>query len=152
MATESLKEELGKVLSEAKDNGWISESEIRFLGNENPKIASFYMLPTIHKCLENPPGTPVISGNESLTEPVSKYIDYSIKRFLTLLPAFVQDTTDVLNKVEELQNITVDVEALYTNIDHQQGPEALTHFLSLQPANGMPPTDILVSLTELDFN
>lgn len=118
-------------------------------------MASFYLLPKIHKCVDNPPGRPVISGNESLTEPVSKYIDYFIKPFLPSLPAYIQDTTDVLNKIKELQNIgpesflvTMDVEALYTNIEHQQGLEALTYFLKLRPASEMPPTDFLLSLTE----
>jgi len=50
------------MLHEAKASGWISDSELIFLFNENPRMASFYMLPKIHKCLENPPGRPVISG------------------------------------------------------------------------------------------
>ena len=45
------------------------------------------------------------SGNESLPEPISKYIDYFIKPFLTSLPVYLQDTTDGLNKIKELNNI-----------------------------------------------
>lgn len=153
--TESLKEELGRMLHQAKASGWISDPELRFLFNENPRMASFYMLPKIHKCLENSPGRPVISGNESLTEAVSKYIDHFIKPFLPSLPAYIQDTTDVLNKNRVLQDIgsesflvTMDVEALYTNIDHQQGLAALRHFLSGRSEHEMPPTDFLLSLIE----
>lgn len=82
--TESLKSELGQLLLWAKENGWISEPELKFLHNKNPQMPSFYMLPKIHKCVKNPPGRPVISGNDSLTEPVSKYIDYFIKAILAL--------------------------------------------------------------------
>lgn len=70
-------------------------------------MASFYMLPKIHKCVDNPPGRPVISGNDdlSLTESISRYNDYFIKPFLPSLPAYFQGTTDVLNKIKELRNI-----------------------------------------------
>lgn len=44
-------------------------------------MASFYMLLKMHKCVVNLPGRPVISGYDSLTEPVSKCIDYYIKSF-----------------------------------------------------------------------
>lgn len=44
------------------------------------------MLPKIHKSVKNPTGRPVISGSESPTEPVSKYIDYFIKPFVSSLP------------------------------------------------------------------
>jgi len=42
----------------------------------------------------------------------------------------------------------MDVEALYTNIDHQQGLAALRHFLRGRPEYEMPPTDFLLALTE----
>lgn len=65
----------------AKERGWIPGAELKFLYNENPCVASFYMLLKIHKCVVNSPGRPVISGNDSLTKPVSKYIDHFIKPF-----------------------------------------------------------------------
>lgn len=46
--------ELSEMLIEAKENGWISEAELKFLYNENAQMASFYMLPRIHKCVVNP--------------------------------------------------------------------------------------------------
>jgi hypothetical protein len=49
----------------------------------NFSLASFYLLSKVHKNLENPPDRPVISGSESLTEHISKYIDYFIKPFVT---------------------------------------------------------------------
>lgn len=54
--TESLKQELGRILSEAKDMGWITEHEHRFLWNPNPRMTSFYMPPKIHKSVGDPPG------------------------------------------------------------------------------------------------
>lgn len=89
----------------------------------------------------------MISGNESLTEPVSKYIDYFVQPCVSSLPAYVQDTTDVLQKVgSEVFLVTMDVEALYTNIEHQQGLQALAHFLRVRPSSEMPPNEFLVGL------
>ncbi len=116
------------------------------------------MLPKIHKNLENPSGRPVISGNGSLPEPVSKYIDYFIKPFLQALPAYIQDTTDVLRKIQELNNmcdstymVTIDVESFYTNIDHENGLLALEYFMNSRPETELPPSELL-NLTKWTLN
>lgn len=62
---------------------------------ENP---AFWMLPEIHESTEN---SPLISGKDSLMKPAVKYIDFFIKPFLSLLPAFVQDATSMLNKLKQ---------------------------------------------------
>ena len=51
--------------------------------------------------MADPPGRPVISGPETLTEPVSKDVYFLIKPRLPSLPADVQDTTDVLSNIKE---------------------------------------------------
>ena len=75
--------------------------------------------------------------------------------FSIFKPAYLQDTTDVLNKMKELNNIgtvsflvTMDMESLYTTIKHEQGLAAMHHFLSTRPETEMPPTEFIVSLTE----
>lgn len=153
--TEVLKMELKTILTEAKENDWISDGECKFLFKEHPKLASFYLLPKIHKNLENPPGRPVISGIDSLTEPVSKYIDYFIKPILPQLPAYIQDTTAVLKKIQELGNIgqdtllvTMDVESLYTSIVHEEGLAALEFFLQDHLQTESPPAHFLLKLTK----
>lgn len=113
--------DLREIRTQAKDKGWISEAELGFLSNENPLMASFYVIPKIHKCLNNLPGR---SGKESFTEPESKYIDYFVTLFLPSLPAFIKDNTDVLNKIQQLGNsgketfpATMDVESRYTTTE-----------------------------------
>ena len=107
----------------------------------------------IHKePFDNPPGRPIISGIGTLTEPASKYIDSFIKPYVQQLPSFIEDTTDVLNKISVLTNlqnhflVTMDVESLYTNIDHNDGLEAMRFFLADRDA--LPPTDFIVELTD----
>lgn len=88
--------QLCEILNQAKEQDWISTNEFNFLMPQNPRIPSFYILPKIHKNLTNPPGRPIISGNESLTEPASKFIDFFLKTFVLNLPSFLQDRKSVV--------------------------------------------------------
>lgn len=103
--TETLVEELKTILTDARDDDLISTQELDFLFRPYPRIASFHLLPKVHKCKTNPPtnppGRPVIPGNETLMEPISKYVDFFIKPLLPLLPAYIQDTTDVLCQIRD---------------------------------------------------
>ncbi|KAJ8352459.1 hypothetical protein SKAU_G00239350 [Synaphobranchus kaupii] len=60
------------------------------------------MLPKVHKDFHNPPERPIISNNDTISEPASKYIDYYIKPFVSKLPSFLQDTTHTLNRLAAL--------------------------------------------------
>lgn len=73
---EQMKTELMEILWHAKNEEWISQKEHDFLFCNSPRIPSFYMLPKVHTNLENPPGRPVISRNESITEPASQFVDF----------------------------------------------------------------------------
>lgn len=149
----ALKKEFDTFLQGALQNGHITPAELGFLTVEHPVTAAFYLLPKIHKePKDNPPGRPIISGNGTLTEPASKFIDSFIKPLVRDLPSFLEDTTDVLNKVATIPNVqsqflvTMDVESLYTNIDHQEGLSALSHYLS--GAGDTVPSEFLLQLTD----
>ncbi|XP_026098621.1 uncharacterized protein LOC113069710 [Carassius auratus] len=150
----TIRREQEQLLNEAKSHNWITKREYEFLLCQHPRYSTFYMLPKVHKDLENPPGRPIISGNDSITEPASKFVDYFIKPFVADLPSYIQDTTQVLKKIEQIGNIgscimaTMDVESLYSNIVHNEGLEALKHYLSSRPEHLMPPSDFIVQLTE----
>ena len=87
----------------------------------------FYTLPKVHKSLTEPvPGRPIVAGTQSLTEPMSQYIDSHIKLLVSTLPSFLKDTIDFLNKLNSVQNIqvtdllcTMDVTSLYKNVPHK---------------------------------
>lgn len=112
------------------------------------------MLPKVHKNLGNPPGRPIISGNEAITEPASQFVDFFIKSFVLELPSFIQDSTQVLNRVKDIKNIglsilvNMDVKALYTNIDHKDGLDALSHYLEKRHPEQMPPSAFILQLAE----
>lgn len=150
---DNMKNELRDILLYGRDQNWISDNEFAFLMNENPQVPCFYMLPKVHKNLKNPEGRPIISGNGSLTEPCSQFVDYFIKPLVRDLPSFIEDTTDVLCKLGNITDVTdcymvtLDVASLYTNIDHQGGLVALQHYLSYR-SDSLPPNQFLLSLTE----
>ena len=47
--------------------------------NKNPSVGRFYLLPKIHKRLNNIPGHPVISKYGYFTENVSACLDYHLQ-------------------------------------------------------------------------
>uniref|UniRef100_A0A3P8RTI8 Reverse transcriptase domain-containing protein n=1 Tax=Amphiprion percula TaxID=161767 RepID=A0A3P8RTI8_AMPPE len=151
---DNVKKELLELLDVAKSQNWISNKEYDFLIRDKPRFPCFYMLPKVHKNLMNPPGRPIISGNDSVTEPASKFVDYFIKPYVLKLPSYLQDSTQVLQKISQMGNIgsclmaTMDFESLFSNIVHKEGLAALRHYLGNRDSDQMPPTDFLIQLTE----
>lgn len=153
-----MRKELDALLIKARDNGWINSKEYGFLLCEHTRLATFYMLPKVHKePRDNPPGRPIVAANGSLTEPASQFIDYFLKPYVQKLPSYVQDTTDVLNKISKIDDmtwdflVTLDVESLYTNISHVDGLRAISHYLSDRDGM-MPPSNFIVELTDWVLN
>lgn len=70
-----MKELLVILLTHARNSEWITDSEMKYMTVEHPSVATFYLLPKVHKPpFDNPPGRPIISGNGTLTEPASKFV------------------------------------------------------------------------------
>lgn len=154
--TTKFKREIDTFLNAALAAGHITSSEKKFLINEHPTIPVIYTLPKVHKQFTKiPPGRPIVSSNNSLTEPLSKYIDHHIRSLVTDLPSYIRDTGDLINQLSQLNvtdnNIilaTMDVSSLYTNIPHQSGLMALQHFLDKRE-NESPPTQFILELTDI---
>lgn len=149
----TMQKELNTLLTRAKLAGWITEKEYAFMHNEHAVISTFYMLPKVHKApRDSPPGRPIVAANGSMTEPASQFIDHYLKPYVHKLPSYVRDTTDVLNKINNLSDttwnylVTMDVESLYTNIDHTEGLRAVNHYLS-EREEMTPPSSFLTELT-----
>lgn len=120
--------------------------------HEEWRIPSFYMLPKIHKNLENPPGRPIIRGNESLAEPASKFHDFHIKPFMFDL-SFIQDsiTWKPWGTPDHHFFGTTDVESLCTNINHKEGLQALLHYLEKRELAQTPPAAFILTLNNYVF-
>ncbi len=111
-----------------------------------------YLLPKIHKRLVNPPGRPIVASKNSVSEPLSQFVDFFIKDIVKTFPSYVADTTDVLTLLTQIimpENsflVTFDVEALYTNIPHGGGLEAMDFYL--EPRKDALPAELLMILTK----
>lgn len=68
-------EEFYILVDRALNNNIISNQLWKFIPTSFPVIPTFYSLPKIHKNKMDPPGRPIVSGNESITENLSKVVD-----------------------------------------------------------------------------
>ena len=57
------------------------------------RTAQFYMLPKIHKNLNNPPGRPIVSGNGCPTERISQFVDFFLQPGVKGIRSYIKDTT-----------------------------------------------------------
>ena len=60
------------------------------------KFARFYLLPKIHKRLENVPGRPVISNCGFYTENISAFLDFHVHPLAREVQSYIKDTNDFL--------------------------------------------------------
>ena len=112
----------------------ISETIGKALIIEEPKTPKLYFSPKVHK--KDIPGRPVVNSINSHSSTISRFVDIHLQPLVKSLKAYIKDTTDFINKIEELKNIpdnailvTMDIKALYTNIPHTEGINAVAKCL-----------------------
>ena len=81
-------------LKEAEACCWISEHVFGLFYSKYPVCPVFYILPKIHKSLNNPPGRPIVAQSDSLWSPLSTYVDHYIKPTVQNLPSYIRDSSD----------------------------------------------------------
>ena len=70
------------------------------------KFPRFYLLPKIHKTLENVPGRPVISNCGFYTENISAFLDFHLQPLVRDVKSYVKDTNDFFKKTPLLDKLT----------------------------------------------
>lgn len=132
-STFKFKKELIALVEEGFCKNVVSNKEKSFLIPVAPRVPVIYYLPKVHKDPVHPPGRPIISGIDSVTSRVGRYIDHFLQP-LVIPNRFLIDTTQVINALklvewkESCMLATADVSSLYTIIFHQHGHEAVEHF------------------------
>ncbi|KAM4030047.1 LOW QUALITY PROTEIN: uncharacterized protein ACNLHF_022007 [Anomaloglossus baeobatrachus] len=130
--------------------GVLNKHESKFLEVKNPRVAFYYHLPKIHKCLHNPPGRPIISGIGSLTENLAAYVDQIMRPHVINLRSYLRDSTHLINTIKDVSwmdsyvFITLDIAALYTNIRHELGLECFRQFLEVDERLPIPQKKFLL--------
>jgi hypothetical protein len=106
---------------------------------KNP--GKFYLIFKVHKKHSPPnlpPGRLIVSGCNSITEKISQFVDYHSKHLVPLMPAYLQDTPDLLRHIEILNNtpmppdsfpVSIDMVGLYSNIPTEEGIAAMRRAL-----------------------
>lgn len=142
-------------IDKVKSRGDISQKVLDFFEVENPKLGRFYLLPKIHKRLENVPGRPVISNSSYYTEKISLFLDYHLQPLAQKVKSYIKDTNDFIKKLKNLPDLpeqailcSIDVVALYPNIPHDFGLEALKEVLEKREDKTIS-TDTFLDLAEL---
>ena len=109
----------------------------------------------------SPPGRPIVSDCPSDTYNISEFIDHYLKPVSNLHSSYLKDTPDFINKIRNIKVptkallITLDVDALYTNIDNTNGLKTVQDTFNLYPNPSRPDQQILellkLSLENNDF-
>ena len=151
---------ISKVLDEAYLNKIISKEEKDAMDPTKKEPARFYCNFKVHKPHKEgtpPPPRPIVSGNNSLTENISLFVDRHIKKLSTQHPTYIQDTTDFLRCIEEVNKnkltkssilASIDVSALFTNIPEKEGLESLNEALE-ERTDKTVPSELIRKLMEL---
>ena len=141
-------DQVKEALKPLLDKGYISGKNVEYLVASRPRLGRFYLLPEIHKRLENVPGRPVISNCGTATERISEFLNFHIQPLVEGVPSVIKDSTHFLQRLEDLGHIpstailcTMDVVGLYPHIPHSEGLEAFR--LAFNKAEGNIPVDDL---------
>ena len=84
------------------------EKELKYFSYEFKKscnLGELYLLPKIHKSLENVPGRPVISNCGTPTEKVSEFLDHHLKPVMQGGKSYIKDSGHFLEKIKTLRCI-----------------------------------------------
>ena len=152
---------VAEILNKLRKAGVIVEKQLQYLlPPVNPRPRRFYMLPKIHKAADSwtlpnkmPPGRPIVSDCNSESKNVAGFIDSFLKPPAMKHPSFIKNTYDFVNKISNLTIpdncllITLDVESMYTNIDHDKGLTAVSEAVGLRG----PLYDGIMQLLELSL-
>ena len=159
---------VNEILLDLLNKKFITEKQFEYLKSPaEPRPRQFYMLPKIHKPLDKwpvpnmPPGRPIISDCSSESYKVSEYIDHFLQPLASSHDSYLKDTSDFLNKLKQVKIsensliVTMDVESMYTNIDHESGLAAVKKAFEKNPDPRRPDQQILdlleLSLKNNDF-
>lgn len=138
------------------------------LGSSEPRPRLFYMLPKIHKDPEKwsrpheiPPGRPIVSDCNSDTYWTAEYIDSFLNPLSITHESYIKDTYHFVETIRTLHIpqdamlFTMDIDSLYTNIDIQEGIQAVRNIFQKNPDKKRPDKELLqlleINLTRNDF-
>lgn len=98
----SFKRELQDLITKGYDLNILNKKERAFLVPLAPRIRVMYYLPKIHKDPVHPPGRPIVSGKDSVTSHIGRYIDFYLQPLVRRTPSYLKDTGETIRLLEGL--------------------------------------------------
>ena len=149
-------------------NKHITKSQHKYLtGPEDYSLRKFYLLPKIHKPIQNwpqpgmPEGRPIVSDTNSESSRIAEYIDSFIKPFSNTNSAFIKNSYDFVDKIKNKNFppgyllVTADVKSLYTNMRIDRMVQSVRTAFAENPDPKRPDKEIIdlleYTLTHNDF-
>ena len=157
---EDIRLKVNQIVKDAFNNCIIKKEEYEQMRSDDKTAARFYCTYKVYKeSGKAPPVRPIISGNGSVTENVSAFVDNHIKSLAIRHFSYLQDTPAFLRLLEAEVNsgsplpentiiATIDVCGLYTNIPIEEGLEAVKDALEQREEKEIS-TELLFRLPEL---
>ena len=83
-----------KIIKTISKRGDLKKGSIKYFEVKDPKFPRFYLLPKIHKRLNNVPGRPVTSNCGYYTENISAFLDFHLQPLAQAVKSYIKDTND----------------------------------------------------------
>ena len=119
-------ETVNNVTESFQKGNLITKNIAERLKTTSPQTPRFYIQPKIHK--QGNPRRPAISSIDCHTSNISKYVDYHLQSIVQQIPAYIQDTSNFLRKINKIEKIpdnsylvSLDVRSSYTSIPNSEG-------------------------------
>ena len=153
---EAAKAAILNVLDDALALEIITKKEYEAMDPTSKGVGRFYQLFKLHKAHDKiPPERPIVSASGSITENLSHFVQHFVRDLATTHVSYLQDTPDLLRELDKLENIpddaillTIDVTALYTNIQKEDALKSMEKVLEARADKSMP-TEFLLELLDL---
>ncbi|CAJ0928794.1 unnamed protein product [Ranitomeya imitator] len=103
--TYSIQQKIRRVLDKHLQLNTIDNKTKVYLTNNHPVTPVIYILPKIHKNLQNPPGRPIVASTDSILNPLSMFLEKLLMPHTKLTKSFILDTGDFLKKIRNIDII-----------------------------------------------
>lgn len=161
--------QIREILDDLCETNKITKKQKVYLyGQDPPRPRKFYLLPKIHKDPNTwtvphqvPPGRPIVSDCGSESYRIAEYLDFYLNPLSQIHSSYVKDTYDFVDRLKTVEFppgallFSIDVDALYTNIDTRLGLKAVREVLIRHPDPNRPDEALLrlleLGLTKNDF-
>ena len=147
--TEVAWKKVKKLVNRMHRDGVITKDMKQYLTFVNPKAGSLKGNPKLHK--SGAPFRTIVSGINTPTEKMAEVAEYELQEYVLGSPSYIRDTTDFINKLQEIDEpipegaflFCFDVCKLYPSVPKEEGIAACREALETRTAPLIPTEYVL---------